>query len=139
MPRRRPYAELPGVELSTSQGFPAENNSEQLKELNTLLSREPPASSPNQAGLHDEAAARYRTEITILTGLIQSYRLTADPGGLDLCSYASKKLAKASVALDRGDGEGCWFHIFGAATLCRSFGVYPEEAERALHRLDLLL
>ncbi len=43
------------------------------------------------------------------------------------------------MALDGGDGDDAWVQLFGAAMLCRTFQILPEEAERAIARLNSML
>jgi hypothetical protein len=43
------------------------------------------------------------------------------------------------AAIDRGDGDDAWIHLFGAATLCRAFQIQPGDADRVVARLNSML
>jgi hypothetical protein len=71
--------------------------------------------------------------------MIDKYRASADNDGKKMCLFADEKVARASMALDGGDGDDAWVQLFGAAMLCRTFQILPEEAERAIARLNSML
>ena len=86
-----------------------------------------------------EIARQYGAEIESLSAMIRQTRLSTDAEGRNTCTYAGEKVAEAKTALEEGDIESAWFHLFGAATFCRTFKIQTEKAERALVRIDSLL
>ena len=115
--RRRIYSELPGMQ-------PAD------------LMESEPAPAPLTGGIDREKAEWYRAEIHKLFAIVQQHRLLSGADGQAKCLYADEKLGEASAALDRGDGENSWLHLYGAATFCKTFEIAPEKAERTLNRLN---
>ncbi len=83
-----------------------------------------------------KAEMRCRAELKGLTSMVEDSIRRADANHRKECLFVSEKLAAASSALDRGDGDGAWVHLFGAATLCRTFSIHPEKAARVLERLN---
>jgi hypothetical protein len=86
-----------------------------------------------------EAAAKCRAELRILAALVDQHRRTTDPEGQKMCLFVDEKLSAAAVALNRGDGDGSWIQLFGAAKLCRTFQIQPLESERVISRLNTML
>ena len=87
-----------------------------------------------------EIARQYGAEIENLSAMIRQTGLSANAEGRNTCSYAGEKVAEAKTALEQGDIESAWFHLFGAATFCQDPSqIQPEKAERALVRIDSLL
>lgn len=71
--------------------------------------------------------------------MIDKYRASADQEGKQMCLFADEKLELAVAALDQGDGDRAWVQLLGAAMLCRTFQILPEEAEKTILRLNSML
>ena len=99
----------------------------------------PVSRHPAEKPISPEAAARCRAELKILSALVEKHRRLTDADGKKMCLFVDEKLAAASVALNRGDGDGSWIQLFGAAKLCRTFKIQPEESERVISRLNSML
>jgi hypothetical protein len=102
----------------------------------------PPPAVPRTAApkpVKAETQARYRAEIRNLSTLVQQHRVSTNEEGKKMCSFVDEKLGEASAALDGSDLEGSWFHLYGAAKLCRTFRIQPEKSERAILRVKSLL
>lgn len=94
---------------------------------------------PAEKPMTPEAAAKCRAELKILNAMIEQHRRSSDADGKKMCLFVDEKIAAASVALNRGDGDGSWIQLFGAAKLCRTFQIQPEESERVISRLNSML
>lgn len=134
--RRRPYSELPGVEpcLLDRTNVDAPKSGSLIPQKNVL-----PEAPPQPAVLSPETAGRYQAEIRRVFAIVEHHRLGTDTGGQTVCSFIEEKLADASEALDKGDTDGAWFSLFGAAKLCQGFEIQPERAERTVQRIKGLL
>jgi hypothetical protein len=71
--------------------------------------------------------------------MIDRHHALADAQGKTMCLFAHEKLSNASAALERNDGDEAWVELYGAAMLCRTFRIQPEEAERLIDRLNGML
>jgi hypothetical protein len=71
--------------------------------------------------------------------MIDQHHSTADSEGRTMCLFAHEKLSKATMALERNDGDEAWVELYGAAMLCRTFRIQPDEAERTIARLNSML
>jgi len=131
MMRRKPYAQLPGVYLSTGGS--------QLRDSGQTSARAAPEVKASAAALSAEEALRYRAEIQNLAAMTARHRSSASGEGRKVCAFTDEKLAEASGALDKGDGEACWFHLFGAAKICVGFETESEQVKQAIGRINALL
>ena len=75
----------------------------------------------------------------MLTAMIDQHHRASDAEGRTMCMFAHEKLSKATIALEQGDGDEAWVELYGAAMLCRTFGIQPQEAERTVARLNNML
>jgi hypothetical protein len=128
--RRKPYSELLALANRGSQA-----PTPQIAPPKPL----PVAVHSPDKPISPEAAARCRAELKILASMIEQHRRSTDGEGQKMCLFVDEKLIAASVALDRGDGDGSWIQLFGAAKLCRTFQIQPEESERVISRLNSML
>jgi hypothetical protein len=125
---RRPYSQL-------LAGLPAAEAS-----LPVAAEQEAPAGRGSPAtALSSDAERQYRAEVRTLTAMVDREYLSAGAEGKKMCAFVREKLAASAEALDRGDGDGCWFQLFGAATLCVSFPGQAEQSRRAVARLNSML
>ena len=133
--RRKPYSELlAGASAGSLRPAPA-------TEI-PVPARAPETSSRGQAGttsLSSEAAQRCRAEIRLLAAMIDRHHSSTDTEGKKMCLFTHEKLAKASAALARNDGDEAWVHLYGAAMMCRTFQIQPDDAERTIARLNSML
>ena len=97
----------------------------------------PAGSGRNSSG--QGAGQRYEAEIRFLSLLVEKHRRATDSNGLKACEFVTSKLSDASRAVAIGDEEGAWFHVFGAASLCRSFDIDSQKIEQVIVRLNNLL
>jgi hypothetical protein len=131
--RRKPYSQLLAM---ANSGAAAPSVPEARRSREAMPNTPAPAA---HAALSPEAALKCRAELRTLTALIDQHRRSADSEGKAVCLFVDEKLAAASAALDRGDGDGSWLQLFGAATMCRTFQIQPKETERTLARLNSML
>jgi hypothetical protein len=100
-------------------------------------SPQPPSSS--KPGQSRSVATRYEAEIRFLSLLVEKHRRSTDANGMKACEFVGSKLADASRAIAAGDEEGAWFHLFGAASLCRSFEIDAHKVAQVIVRLNNLM
>ena len=99
----------------------------------------PAGSTKNRSGQGQGAGQRYEAEIRFLSLLVEKHRRSTDSNGLKACEFVTSKRSDASRAVAIGDEEGAWFHVFGAASLCRSFDIDSQKIEQVIARLNNLL
>jgi len=97
------------------------------------------ADAPTLTGQRAQIAERYEAEIRFLSLLVEKHRRSTDSNGIKACEFVSSKLADASRAIAIGDDEGAWFHVFGAASLCRSFDIDAPRITQVIARLNKLM
>src|ERR1700744_3636409 len=125
--RRRPYSELLALASPSGGTSVAEVNHDSgglRQERPGIDSAETgPGASASEPGnapvskLTEACALRYRAEIRNLSNMVEQEGLTEDSKDRDVCAYVSDKLRDAASALDRGDEEASWIHLYGAGTL----------------------
>jgi hypothetical protein len=71
--------------------------------------------------------------------MIDRHHGSSGPEGKTMCLFAHEKLSKATLALERNDGDEAWVELYGAAIMCRTFQIQPEETERTIARLNTML
>ena len=134
--RRRPYSEL--LDLASPTGRRPATDPPKTQSLPASPSLSTAREEPSRPPLREETVLGYQAEIRKLSGMIQIHDLTADSGDRATCSFIAEKLAEASGALDRGDEEASWVHLFGAATLWQNT-VNNLNSQWALQRIEELL
>lgn len=127
--RRKPYSELLAL---ANGGLQTPTRIAPAKPL-------PVSSHPSEKPMSAEAAAKCRAELKTLTAMIDQHRRSTDAEGKKMCLFVDEKLHEGALALNRGDGDGSWIQLFGAAKLCRTFQIQPEESERVISRLNSML
>jgi hypothetical protein len=133
--RRKPYSQL----LAMANAGTARPAVAHVAARVPIATREPGPTEQATAPLSPEAALRCRAELRSLSALVDQHRRSTDAEGKTMCLFVDEKLTAASVALDFGDGDGAWLQLFGAATLCRTFQIQPEDTERTIARLNSML
>jgi len=128
--RRKPYSDL----LALANGG-AQKATQYIAPAKPLAV----SSHPSEKPMSPEAAAKCRAELKMLVAMIDQHRRSTDAEGQKMCLFVDEKLSDAAVALNRGDGDGSWIQLFGAAKLCRTFQIQAGEAERVISRLNAML
>jgi len=138
--RRKPYSELLAVAHAGSAKFVPGKPGPSTRPLSHAPAKPLPSSQPGgKAPVSREAAQKCRAEIRLLAAMIDQHHGLADAEGKTMCLFAHEKLAKATGALESGDGDEAWVELYGAAMLCRTFRIQPAEAERTIARLNSML
>ena len=138
--RRKPYSELLAVAHAGSTRFISGKPSLAPQPISRAAARpHPGGQATGKSPLSPEAAQRCRAEIRLLATMIDKHHGATDAEGKTMCLFAHEKLSKARIALESNDGDEAWVELYGAAMLCRTFRIQPEEAERTIARLNSML